>query len=56
VNRLLRGLLLGDAPTPAPGTPLFHPESGKEVGRTTSAALSPRFGQAIAIAYGGGVV
>jgi folate-binding protein YgfZ len=51
VNRLLRGLLLGDEPTPAPGTPLFHPESGKEVGRTTSAALSPRFGQAIALAY-----
>ena len=51
VNRLLRGLLLGDAPVPAPGTPLFHEESGKEVGWTTSAALSPRLGQAIALAY-----
>jgi folate-binding protein YgfZ len=51
VNRHLRGLLLGDAPTPAPGTPLFHPESGKEVGWTTSAAASPLRAQTIALAY-----
>jgi folate-binding protein YgfZ len=51
VNRHLRGLLLGDVPTPAPRTPLFHPESGKEVGWTTSAAASPLRAQTIALAY-----
>ncbi len=32
VNRLLRGLLLGDAPVPAAAAPLFHSETGKQVG------------------------
>jgi folate-binding protein YgfZ len=51
VNRHLRGLLLGDRPTPAPRTPLFHPDSGKQVGWTTSAAVSPRMGQTVALGY-----
>ncbi|HEU0014872.1 MAG TPA: aminomethyltransferase family protein [Longimicrobium sp.] len=51
VNRHLRGLLLGDAPTPAPRTPLLHVETGKEVGWTTSAAESPLLGQTIALGY-----
>lgn len=62
VNRHLRGLLLGDAPVPPQRTPLFHPETGKEVGWITSAVVSPLFGQTIALGYvrrevepGGGV-
>ncbi|MDB4948270.1 MAG: Folate-dependent protein [Gemmatimonadetes bacterium] len=51
VNRHLRGLLLGDSPTPAVRTPLFHPETGKEVGRVTSAAFSPLMGQTVALAF-----
>jgi folate-binding protein YgfZ len=51
VNRHLRGLLLGDAPAPAERTPLFHPDSGKEVGWTTSAAISPLLGQTIALGF-----
>jgi tRNA-modifying protein YgfZ len=51
VNRKLRLLELGDAPTPARGAELLDPESGKAVGKVTSAALSPRFGGAVALAY-----
>jgi folate-binding protein YgfZ len=51
VNRHLRGLALGDSPTPAPRTPLFNPETGKEIGWVTSAAVSPRAGQTIALAF-----
>ena len=51
VNRLLRGLYLGDLPTPAVGAELFHAENGKPVGRITSAVSSPHFGEAIALAY-----
>jgi len=51
VNRHLRGLLLGDAPAPAPGAPLFHPETGRPAGRVTSVAFSPRMGQTVALAY-----
>lgn len=50
VNRNLRGLLLGDAPLPAPGTPLLHPESGREMGRVTTAVHSPLLGQTVALA------
>jgi folate-binding protein YgfZ len=50
VNRNLHGLLLGDAPLPAPGTPLVHPESGREMGRTTTAVHSPLLGQTVALA------
>jgi folate-binding protein YgfZ len=51
VNRHLRGLLLGDAPAPAFRAPLVNPETGKEVGWTTSAAFSPRLGQTVAMGY-----
>jgi folate-binding protein YgfZ len=51
VNRHLRGLLLGELPPPEPRTPLFHPETGREVGRLTSAALSPLLRQTIALGY-----
>lgn len=51
VNRHLRGLLLGDAPTPAPATPLYSGMRAKPVGHVTSAALSPAFGQTIALGF-----
>jgi folate-binding protein YgfZ len=51
VNRLLRGLLLGDSPTPAARAQLVSSENGKVVGWITSAAVSPRLGQAIAMCY-----
>ena len=51
VNRHLRGFLLGDAPAPAPGAPLFNPENGKEAGRVTSVAVSPLMGQTVALGY-----
>ncbi|HEX6041840.1 aminomethyltransferase family protein [Longimicrobium sp.] len=51
VNRHLRGLRLGDAPAPAPRTPLIHPETGKEIGWVTSAAFSPLIGGTIALGY-----
>jgi folate-binding protein YgfZ len=51
VNRNLRGLLLGEAPAPAASAPLFHPETGKEIGWVTSSAHSPRAGQTVALAF-----
>lgn len=51
VNRHLRGLLLGDAPTPASGTPLYSGGKAKPVGQVTSAAMSPAFGQTIALGF-----
>ncbi|MEX2283068.1 MAG: glycine cleavage T C-terminal barrel domain-containing protein [Gemmatimonadota bacterium] len=51
VNRHLRGLLLGDAPSPAKGTELLNSADRKVVGRITSACASPRFGQTIALGY-----
>jgi folate-binding protein YgfZ len=51
VNRHLRGLLLGDRPVPAARTPLFHPDTGKEIGRTTSAAVSPLMAQTVALGF-----
>ena len=51
VNRHLRGLLLGDAPAPAARAPLVNPQTGKEVGWTTSAAFSPQLGQTVAMGY-----
>lgn len=50
VNRHLRGLLLGRAEAPAPGTELYD-AGGKEVGRVTSSAESPRYGQTVALGY-----
>lgn len=51
VNRHLRGLLFGDVPTPAAGTPLFQPGGDRPIGHVTSAVSSPRFGQAIGLGY-----
>jgi folate-binding protein YgfZ len=51
VNRLLRGLLLGDSPSPASRAPVVQPETGKVVGWITSTAVSPRLGQTIAMCY-----
>jgi folate-binding protein YgfZ len=51
VNRLLRGILLGDAPTPTLRTPLVNPSTGREIGWTASAAVSPGRGQTVALAY-----
>jgi folate-binding protein YgfZ len=51
VNRHLRGLLLGDAPAPEPRTPLYAAEGEKEVGWTTSAAVSPLARQTVALAF-----
>lgn len=51
VNRHLRGLLLGDVPAPAAGTPLLHPETGKKSGVVTSVAFSPLLGQTVALGY-----
>ena len=51
VNRHLRGLRLGALAAPAPGTPLFHPETGREVGRVTSTARSPLLAETVALGY-----
>lgn len=51
VNRHLRGLLLGDAPAPAIGARLVHPETGKDIGWLTSVAWSPLLGQTVALGY-----
>jgi len=51
VNKHLRGLLLGDAPAPAPGTRLINPETGKDAGWLTSVAFSPMLGQTVALGY-----
>lgn len=50
VNRHLRRLRLGDAPTPAPGTELWVDGRERPVGQVTSAAASPREGT-LALAY-----
>jgi aminomethyltransferase len=50
VNRLLRGVLLGDAPLPRMGTPLFSPGETRPVGEIRSAVWSPAFDQGIALA------
>jgi len=49
VNRLLRGVLLGDSALPAFRSPVIAGETGKEVGWTTSACYSPRMKQTIAL-------
>ena len=51
VNKHLRGLLLGDAPAPALGSPIVNPENGREAGRVTSAAFSPLLSQTVALGY-----
>ncbi len=51
VNWHLRGLRLGDAPVPARGVTLTRPDTDKTVARITSACVSPRFDQTIALGY-----
>jgi len=51
VNRHLRGFRLGDGPAPETGTRLFHPETGKEVGRLTSVAFLPMLGETGALGF-----
>ncbi len=51
VNRHLRGILLGDQPTPSPGTPLFVEGRDREAGEIRSTAQSPRFGQGVALGF-----
>lgn len=51
VNWSLRGFLLGQAPVPAPDTPLVRPGEEKRVARVTSACRSPGLGQTIALGY-----
>lgn len=55
VNWHLRGLRLGDAPVPAAGATLTQPGAskpgGKAVARVTSACVSPRLDETIALAY-----
>ena len=51
VNWLLRGFRLGDVPSPAAGAELFREGEEKVVGRITSAAESPAFGETIALGY-----
>lgn len=51
VNKNLRGLLLGEAPAPAPGVELYQHGHEKSVGWITSAVASPAFAQTIALGY-----
>ncbi|MEO5509142.1 MAG: glycine cleavage T C-terminal barrel domain-containing protein [Longimicrobiales bacterium] len=51
VNWQLRGFLLGDAPAPSAGATLTRSGETKTVARITSAAVSPRYAQTIALGY-----
>jgi aminomethyltransferase len=52
VNRHLRGLVLAPGTElPVEGTRLFHTGSGKDVGWTASATVSPRMGGPIVLAF-----
>ncbi|MGH7444678.1 MAG: YgfZ/GcvT domain-containing protein [Longimicrobiales bacterium] len=51
VNWQLHGLRLGDAAVPARGATLTQPDTEKTVARVTSACVSPRFDETIALAY-----
>ena len=51
VNWHLRGVLVGDASAPPADAPLYRADDGRQAGRITSAAWSPRHGQTIALAY-----
>ena len=51
VNWHLRGLRLGDVPVPPRGETLTRPDADKTVARITSACVSPRFDQTIALGY-----
>ncbi len=49
VNKILRGLRLGDGPAPGAASEVFH--EGDLVGHVTSAVDSPRYGGEIALGY-----
>lgn len=51
VNWHLRGLLMGDVPTPSQGTELYEAGGEKSVGRVTSSIQSPRFDQVAGLGY-----
>jgi folate-binding protein YgfZ len=51
VNRLLRGLRMGQIDPPAPGTPLFREGEERPLGAVTSAVRSPLFGESIGLGY-----
>lgn len=53
VNRHLRGFRLGGEPPPLPGTELFAPDvrQDRHVGWITSAVVSPRAGETLALGY-----
>ncbi len=51
VNWQLRGLLLGETPPPAMGDTLMRPDETRAVARITSAVVSPKLQQTIALAY-----
>lgn len=51
VNRRLRGVVLPTGALPAEGTRIFHAESGKDAGWTTTAVESPLMGGPIALAF-----
>jgi len=51
VNKRMMGFLLGKAPPPDPGAPVFRAGREKDVGWITSALPSPAFGQTIALGY-----
>ncbi|NIP60445.1 MAG: hypothetical protein GWM92_18855 [Gemmatimonadetes bacterium] len=51
VNWHLRGLLMGDVPTPSQGTELYEAGGENAVGRVTSSIQSPRFDGAAGLGY-----
>jgi folate-binding protein YgfZ len=51
VNWHLRGLRLGDVPVPSHGATLARPDAEKTVARITSACVSPRLDETIALGY-----
>lgn len=51
VNRRLQGVLLGDVPPPAAGTPLYPVGKEEPAGIVRSAVRSPGFGETVALAY-----
>jgi folate-binding protein YgfZ len=51
VNKTFRRILLGEAPVPEPGTELFCAGRERSRGWVTSACVSPRFGQTVALGY-----
>jgi tRNA-modifying protein YgfZ len=51
VSKHLRRLLMGDAPIPKRGDPLYVPGGEKAVGRITSACWSPGLGEGLSLGY-----